>query len=284
MFIFRRIMNNLSSTFDQAAQLARAGEKSAARLLFQQVVEAEPGNYRAWLWLSEITDDLEDQTAMMEMAMQYIPVREDGKKDLQAELRELYGFVTITAMAAPAPEYELPYPQEDSPAPEPACSKDINTEEIYQQAERLALLGKHKKALAVIRPLVEAGSRDERVWQMYGELNPSLAEKVRALEMIVKINPSNECASSHLETLRTALSHPVQAGRFLEEWGEQEQAVELYQTILTHTGPKEEQVEAQQALARLGYYQAGKTVALPSKSNSSIWDMTRNLFSRRGLP
>jgi len=83
----------------QATFLARSGEQDRARYMFTQIVEQDPSNFQAWLWLSELSSDLEEQTAHLEQAMKWAPGGAGGGKDLQAHLNELRGCIALSAPA-----------------------------------------------------------------------------------------------------------------------------------------------------------------------------------------
>jgi hypothetical protein len=90
-----------------ASQLARSGEKERAHYVFTQVVAADPQNVQAWLWLSELASDLEEQVAMLDQAMKYMPEGPDGRKDIQAQLNEMHGFITLPGPAEPLPQNDF---------------------------------------------------------------------------------------------------------------------------------------------------------------------------------
>jgi tetratricopeptide (TPR) repeat protein len=57
----------------QAIALARAGQRERARDLFLTIVAADERNELAWLWLSGLVDDLEDQIIALENALAINP-------------------------------------------------------------------------------------------------------------------------------------------------------------------------------------------------------------------
>jgi len=48
----------MASQLHDAVQLAQAGERQEARRLLWQVVQSEPNNEIAWLWLASVAADL----------------------------------------------------------------------------------------------------------------------------------------------------------------------------------------------------------------------------------
>lgn len=111
-------MVDAADRMEVAVSLARSGESEQAQALFSRIVEDEPVNFKAWLWLSELSNDLEDQTAMLEQALKYVPAGADGSRDLQTHLNDIRGCVVLGA--APALEVVEPALEpilEPGPAP-----------------------------------------------------------------------------------------------------------------------------------------------------------------------
>jgi tetratricopeptide (TPR) repeat protein len=261
-----------TNPFEQAAELARQGAKKEAKELFTQVVAEEAQNYRAWLWLSELTDDLEEQTALLEKALAVLP----AGVSLQEELSNLYGFTSLTAIALPppvaAPHIAAAPRIEAAPA---TLQLPANPGEILQRVERLVLLGKRAEALAAVNQLTAAGSTDANVWLLHSELSPQLEQKLQSLEQVLRLDPGQASAAARLNALAAHRGHPLKAGQVLEALGEKEQAQELYQGLWAHPASAEEGAAAQRALTRLGGAPAEQ------KSPAALWGLARGLFSRK---
>lgn len=60
----------------QGVEAARAGQKLEARKIFMQVVEIDPQNELAWMWLSGLMDDLEDRIIACENVLTINPANE----------------------------------------------------------------------------------------------------------------------------------------------------------------------------------------------------------------
>jgi tetratricopeptide (TPR) repeat protein len=266
-------MANNSEPFEQAARLARSGEKDRARFLFMQIVAAEPENFRAWLWLSELTDDLEEQLEMLEEAVKHVPEGADGRKDLQTIINELHGSI-------PLPPPATPIQRNDDRTPGESHSPKINSVEVYQRAERLVLMGKRAEALNLINELIEVNPTDERTWLMRSELSPHLPEKVDALKKAVAINPENVPASARLDVFRSNLQNPMRAGKYLEDWGELDQALDLYRVIASQAASVNERNEAQHSINRLECCQKDPVSSPSRKQANRFIDFALSLFSR----
>jgi Tfp pilus assembly protein PilF len=59
-------------------EAAKAGEKDKARRLLEQVVEADPDNETAWLWLSAAVDTRGERIRCLEMALKLHPANQDA--------------------------------------------------------------------------------------------------------------------------------------------------------------------------------------------------------------
>jgi len=78
--------------FREAVKAARAGERPRARDLLLELVEGEPRNEMAWLWLSELVDDPADKIIALENALTVNPDRPQTRQrleQLQAQQTEI---------------------------------------------------------------------------------------------------------------------------------------------------------------------------------------------------
>ena len=64
-------------------EAAKAGETDKARLLLEQVVEADQTNETAWLWLSTVVDTGEERIRCLETALKLNPANQDAKMALE---------------------------------------------------------------------------------------------------------------------------------------------------------------------------------------------------------
>jgi tetratricopeptide (TPR) repeat protein len=260
-----------------AVGLARSGEKDRAQFVFTQIVAVKPDHVHAWLWLSELSSDLVEQTAMLEQAMKYLPDGADGCKDLQSALNEIHDFI--------------PLPPPSNVSVDGIPPKKINENEMYQQAERLMIVGNKAEALKLVKAMAEAGAVQERTWLLDSDLSETLAEKIAALEKALAINANNEATRRRLDTFRQAVDRPLEAGRYLEDCGEMDQAIALYQSIAAQSVSIEEQARARECISRLA--KAPAAPGVPNGSHaifsgirgirgiSGIRGMVKQLFSPR---
>ncbi len=75
-----------SPNLDQLLQLgirtAREGNRQSARMIFQQVLEADQNNERAWLWLASVADNSVDRRRFLETVLRLNPNNERARQYL----------------------------------------------------------------------------------------------------------------------------------------------------------------------------------------------------------
>lgn len=92
---------NLAPTIEEAIQAAKAGQKEAAQAMLIEIVEADPEEMLAWVWLSYVMDDLNEKETCYHNILTLDPYNEFARKGL-AWLNE----------RRPAPEPPAPLPDE----------------------------------------------------------------------------------------------------------------------------------------------------------------------------
>lgn len=74
---------NLEQLLQIAITNAKSGNKQGARVMLQQILEADRSNDRAWAWLAVVTDDLAKRQEYLERALQINPNNKAAKKALK---------------------------------------------------------------------------------------------------------------------------------------------------------------------------------------------------------
>ncbi|MDX1688634.1 MAG: hypothetical protein R3248_11670 [Candidatus Promineifilaceae bacterium] len=93
-----------------AIALAKAGRRRQARELFLQIVEEDPRNEVAWLWLVGLVDDVEDQIIALENVLVINPDNHRARARLERVRR-------MKEAAATAPPADREESDEDAPPP-----------------------------------------------------------------------------------------------------------------------------------------------------------------------
>lgn len=78
---------NSSDLFRQAVELARSGERDAARDAFLRVVDEDPRHELAWMWLAGLVDSLEDKIIACENVLTVNPSNEKARRYLESLVR-----------------------------------------------------------------------------------------------------------------------------------------------------------------------------------------------------
>ena len=240
-------MPTAAEQLKRAVVIARIGERSRALELFREITAQDPDCADAWLWLSELADTLEEQTASLEKAQALFPADEAGRRDLQTHLNILRGAIPLGPPAVPIMANDAAPVQGKQEPDEEQRAQD----EILRQAQRLAMVGNRGEALRLLNGLVEKYAREERAWLLLSELQPDPEDKVRALEKVIEINPGNQDAARRIEALQPVLKNPLQRGTFMEERGEFDEAIHLYRSLTVHSSSATVRVEAHRRIENL---------------------------------
>lgn len=187
----------------QAIRTARAGRKEEARDLLLQVVEAEPRNELAWIWLSGLVDSLEDRIIACENVLAINPANDK----IRAYLAELQQRSVVLSQVEPREE----------------------AADLFLQARTAAERNDRDEALRLARQAVEKEPAYEPAWALIGKLSRNLEEQLLALERAYRLNPSNPETISELKQARYLKTNPLNMAKQLEQQGRFEEALRAYE-------------------------------------------------------
>ena len=189
----------------QAIQSARAGRRTEARDLLLEVVEADPRNETAWMWLSGLVDTLEDRMIACENVLTINPANEK----VRAYLAEL--------------------------------QRQSQAELIQKNVEEAANLLSHAKehagrneidsALRLARQALEKDYGDEAAWLLIGRISPDPDQQLAALEKASQLNPSNLETASALQQAKYLKANPISRATRLEQAGKFQEALIVYKEL-----------------------------------------------------
>ena len=63
----------MTPSLQEAINLARAGQKEEARVLFMQIIQQNPRDETAWLWLSDCLPDDQQRIQAFETCLRFNP-------------------------------------------------------------------------------------------------------------------------------------------------------------------------------------------------------------------
>jgi tetratricopeptide (TPR) repeat protein len=195
----------MSETVQRAIQSARAGRRTEARNLLLDVVESDPHNETAWMWLSGLVDSLEDRIIACENVLTINPANERVRTYLA----------------------QLQHQQEMS-----LSRKSIeDATELYQQAKRSVARNDHETALQLARQALEKQNDFEHAWLLIGQLSPDVDEQLAALEQASQLNPANPESAAALQQAKYLKVNPLAWAERLEQLGKFEDALNAYREL-----------------------------------------------------
>jgi tetratricopeptide (TPR) repeat protein len=192
-----------SEMVHRAIQAARSGRRLEARDLLLKVVESDPHNETAWLWLSGLVDSPEDRIIACENVLTINPANEK----VRAYLAKLQG-------------------QQNSLL----ARKNVDDAAgLLAQARTHAERNEIDSALWLARQAVEKQESFEDAWLFIARISRDVNEQIAVLEKALKLNPANTKTTSTLKEMQYLTTHPMDAAARLEEMGKIEEALKVYE-------------------------------------------------------
>jgi tetratricopeptide (TPR) repeat protein len=189
----------------QAITAARAGHELTARDIFLQIVESDPRNELAWLWLIGLLDDLDDCIYACEMALDINPGNTNVRQQLNKLLAEKQNGLDAERLRA---------------------------EEQVRQARELVKANDSDSALAIVRNLTRGDCVSADAWRLLAELVPEMDEQVHALEKLLAITPGDIQAQKELKRLQHFQQNPLDVAAMYEEQGDLDKAIATYRLAI----------------------------------------------------
>ena len=185
--------------------------------MFLQVVENDSKNLIAWLWLIDLSENLEDRIKACQRARELSPTN----AKIQAKLDEL----------------TRQWQEEQKKSDQTAAQK-------LEQAEHLLAAGEYDQAQALLRKLVETEKKNEHAWHLLSELTTDETQQIVALRQVLAINPENIQAHTRLDQLQHFQENPMDLAARYEEEGKYEKAIAAYRkaAMQIRYGPQFDQI------------------------------------------
>lgn len=198
-----------SVSLRQAIEAARAGRKVEARDLLLKIVDEDPQNEVAWIWLSGLVDSLEDKIIACENVLTLNP----GNEKVRAYLLKL-----------------------QSEQDELLKQNKINeAHELLSKAKSYAENNDVANAVRFAERAIERQEVLEEAWLLIAELSPNIQQRVDALEKVKSINPSNKKAEQLLQHLQQLRDDPLSVAAHYEQVGDFDAALKLYNELAAKT-------------------------------------------------
>lgn len=188
--------------FREAVKAAHNGDQPLAHQLLQELVIGQPRHEMGWLWLSKVSEDLEEQIYALETVLTLNPACEEAL-------------------------FRLPELKSQQKQQTPVI-------DLYQEAVTAYKNGRPHQARQHLQQLVRTEPSNTRAWIALGRLAQTSAEKVVAMEAIVDINPQNEKAAATLKKLKLNHDDYLALGQAYHTVGQANKALTAYQYAAKH--------------------------------------------------
>ena len=169
----------------RGTEAARAGQRSQAREIFLRVVETEPRNEMAWMWLTGLVDELEDKIIACENVLTINPANEKVKTYLETLLQRKAAIENQVAY-----EKRVAVQRPEVAARPQTASKPGNAPDFLSQAEQLEYSGKIEEAIKAYEQLA-AKTKDsqtfDHVYRQIVRLQGLQREKIRHVSPVTSI-------------------------------------------------------------------------------------------------
>jgi tetratricopeptide (TPR) repeat protein len=185
-----------------------------ARDIFLEVVEINPRNETAWMWLTGLLDDLDDCIYACRQVLEINPANASVNQYLSQLL------------------VDKKKQQE---------AQRLRVEEQVKHVRELIKVNKRDEALDLVRALTQNGEVNADVWRLLADLVPEMDERSRALEQLLTFTPGDVHARQELERLQHFQNNPLDLAAMYEEQGNIEKAIEMYGIAALKSTSKREQ-------------------------------------------
>lgn len=189
--------------FRAAVKAAHNDDENTARTLLQELLLGQPRHELGWLWLSKVSNDLDEQIKALENAFAINPDRKETNIRLQ-ELRQ------------------------QKANHHPAAHENG----LYQEAITAYKNGRSHNARELLEQLVQSNPNHEKAWLGLSQLAYKPEEKVVALEKALELNPDNAKGQVRLQKLKLSLDDFLALGLAYEKFGQYARALSAYQVAI----------------------------------------------------
>ena len=218
-----------------AISKAKAGYELSARDLFIDIVEDDPDNKMAWLWLIGLLDEREDLIIACENVLRIDPSEERVRIRLE-KLRRV-----------------------------DKMEKARQEKAALAKIDYLLQRGNKELALTRLRKIVQNYNEAEDAWILLAKHTPDLNERVKALTQILALDPHNEEKRAALRRVRYFRSNPLELAANHEERGEIDEAIAIYEQLTVKAKGRSEWDRIFRQIRRLESLKAESIVHISSK-------------------
>ncbi|MCP4138958.1 MAG: hypothetical protein GY755_01485 [Chloroflexi bacterium] len=185
----------------EAIKKAKLGQELSARELFIDLVQEDPNNKLAWLWLIGLLDDRDDLILACEEVLRIDPTETRVRMRLD-ELRRIE-----------------------------KVEKERAENAALAKVDKLLSDGNTESALRHLRKITKENNKSEIAWSMLAKYTNDLVEKERALARLYAFDPANKEKKEALKRARYYRENPLELAVSYEENGEIEKAIKVYESV-----------------------------------------------------
>jgi tetratricopeptide (TPR) repeat protein len=205
-----------STLLRDAIAAAKAGRRQRARDLFLEIVENDPTNEVAWMWLSGLLDSREEQIKALENSLM---ISEGGGDNLTGRLQKLTAW-------------------------------GVGVERTKYRAAIAAFEnGQVERGRSLLKQILSHNRNHEEAWIALNEFSDDTEEQVLSLENIVRLDPNNIPAREKLSKLRYLLyKNHLTLGQAYQKQEDFKEAVKAYRLAEKYAADGTQRAAAQQRL------------------------------------
>jgi hypothetical protein len=190
---------DIDQLFEQAQAAIRAGDKNAGRAGLLKVVRLDEQHEGAWLWLSAVSEDRNEQVICLENVLTINPHNEQARQGL-----DRLGW-TVPPPGEPPDVTQVAERSSFFAPPEP---EPPDLDQLFKEAVEAIRAGDKAAGRAKMLKVVQQDEMNEQAWLWLSSVVEKDEERIIALENALTVNPDNDQARRMLERIQ-ARSRPA---------------------------------------------------------------------------
>lgn len=200
----------------QAITAVQAGEREAAEEILLGLVQQDPYNEMAWLWLSDVLENFDDRVIALENAIAINPKRVQTRKRL-AQIRQT-----------------TPVSENGS-----------------QSQSALLENGHRQETFRNLLQQVQHAPQDASAWFALSQLVDDVADQLAILERGLEYNPNHRQARKRFTQLHLAFRDVLALGKAFQAQNDLPRAVQAYRFAVQHAPSSTDEAIAQKRLKQV---------------------------------
>jgi len=204
-----------SELFQTAVKKAKTGQREQARTMLMELVEDNPEHELAWLWLSELVEDLEDKIIALENALTINPQRSQAQTRLR-QLRQKFAAASQHFSTNGATHVYA-----------------LTTEETrFAEISQLFAASNITEGRQQLASFLRRYSDNEAGWWLMVQHADSKKNLLIGLDHLLRINAAHPEAPKMVGRIKPTIEDSLQMGRLYERLERWETAVHYYKRAL----------------------------------------------------